>query len=163
MLGDEERQQIQREELAAAKAMQTRRQERRRLGARNAYRREVRHTLNPRVRLALTGLGTLALLAALGAALLPARQEAPDDTSGGIATSSLMERCEADLRARALQAVLRFPSRGEAAPQFSASPDGKRWDGSFSQAGQGGEAVQTEFSCIYTIATDQTSVELIAP
>ena len=165
MLSKEERQQIQQEELAVAKAVQTRRREQQRLSARNAYRREVRSALNPGGRVVFAGLCTLALLGAVGAALLSGRLEAPDDTSGGIATSTLMDRCEADLRAQAGQAELRFPSRQEAASQVSASPDadGKRWDGSFIRPAQGGASVQTDFSCIYTVATDQTTTEVIAP
>ncbi|MGY2893104.1 hypothetical protein [Deinococcus sp. UYEF24] len=163
MLSEEERQQIQQEELAVAKGVQTRRREQQRLSARNAYRREVRGALNPGGRVVFAGLCTLALLGAVGTALLSGHPEAPDDTSGGIATSSLMDRCEADLRAQTGQAELRFPSRREAASQVSASPDGKRWDGSFAQPSQGGASVQTDFSCIYTVATDQTTTEVIVP
>ena len=71
-----------------------------------------------------------------------------------------------------IQLVLPFPALGETDGQISASPDGKRWDGSFAQdAGTqdtgiqqgGGPPVQTDFSCVYTLATDEIGTELITP
>ncbi len=162
MLSDQERQQIQREEVASVRALQEEQRARRRQQAQDAYRRQVRATLNPRARNLLAGVTTGLLLLAVALAVLGGGQTVPDDTSGGIATSSLMENCEANLRAT-VGGDLSFPSRREAAQDISASPDGKRWDGAFTYTPAGEAPVRTEFSCIYTIATTETTTELIAP
>lgn len=182
MLSREERRQIQKEEVAAAQAVLARRQEQKRRGARWAYRREVRAALNPRVRTGVAALLTGLVLAGLTAAVLRRADTTPDDTSGGVASSVLMARCEEALRTQVAlrtQATgnageLRFPDGQDAALQITASPDGKRWDGSFSQeepADQNGSAsgrgmgapATTDFSCIFTVATGEISTELIAP
>lgn len=179
MLSKEEKQRIHKEEVAAAQAVLARRQEQKRRGASWAYRREVRAALNPRARMALATLLTLLVLAGTVTALLRRADDTPDDTSGGVASSALMARCEDALRvhvgADSLHSGdLRFPDRKDAAGQITASPDGKRWDGSFSQEGpsdQDGSAsgrgmgapVVTDFSCTFTVATGEISTELITP
>jgi hypothetical protein len=170
MLTEEERRQIQAEELAAVRAAQALRQEGRREVARQAYRREVRSVLNPRARLMVAALCTLLLLAGVLVAIRSSRPDVPgrDDTSGGIATSALMQRCQTELegkigQSQLNQGQLHFPAQEQADAQITASPDGKRWDGSFLQNASGAEATQTDFSCIYTTATDEISTELITP
>ena len=108
-------------------------------------------------------LGTAGLLGGLGLALLWTGAAVPDDTSGGVATSVLMARCEDALKVRLDRSDLTFPSRREASAQLSASPDGKRWDGSLWQPGETGPPLQLDFSCVYTRATDQITTEIISP
>ena len=163
MLTDDERQQILDQEVAGARAQQTRRQELKRKRAAQTYRRAVRSALRPRARIVAAALGTLALVAGLSVAFLHGEADAPDDTAGGIATSVLMQRCEAALRARVGRDDLRFPARQDAEQQVSASADGKRWDGSFLQTENGAAPTRTDFSCTYTLATDQTTTDLISP
>lgn len=177
MLSEEERRQIQLEEVATARAALAQRQELQRRSARQRYRREVRAALYPRARLALAAGCTLVLVGGVAVSLLRSAPHPRDDTSGGVATSRLMERCEADLQAKVGGAVLHFPALGQTDGQISASPDGKRWDGFFTQdtgnrdAGTqdtgtqqgGGPPVQTDFSCVYTLATDEIGTELITP
>ena len=172
MLSEEDRRQIQLEEVATARAVLAQRQELQRRSAQQRYRHEVRAALNPRTRLVVAAGCTLVLVGGVAVSLLRTAPHPQDDTSGGVATSRLMERCEADLQAKVGQLVLHFPALGETDGQISASPDGKRWDGSFTRdAGnrdggteQGsGPSVQTDFSCVYTLATDEIGTELITP
>jgi hypothetical protein len=159
MLTDDERRQIEVEEVTAARAELTRTQDLQRQLARAAYRREVRSLLRPGRRLLVAGACTLLLAGGLLLALWPRSPEAPDDTSGGIATSELMTRCEAQVRAQVPQDQLDFPPQREADAQITASPEGKRWDGAFTRPGRAG----SDFSCEYTIATDQISAQIITP
>jgi hypothetical protein len=159
MLTDDERRQIEVEEIAAARAELARTQDLKRQLASAAYRREVRSLLRPGRRLLLAGGCTLALVGGLLLALWPRTPEVPDDTSGGIATSELMTRCEAQVRGQFPQDQLDFPPQRDAADQITSSPDGKRWDGAFRRPDRSG----SEFSCVYTIATDQISTQTITP
>lgn len=172
VLSDEERLQIRQEEVSAARAALLQRQELRRERARVTYRRQVRAVLQPRGRVALATAVTLVLIGGVLVSLLRASPDTPDDTSGGIATSALMQRCEADVRAQlGDQGDLNFPARQQASGQISASPDGKRWDGSVSVTGRDSgldspgrtDSDRTDFSCVYTLSTDQISTELILP
>jgi hypothetical protein len=159
MLTDDERRQIEVEEVAAARAELARTHDLKRQLAQATYRREVRSLLRPGRRLLVAGVCTLLLAGGLLLALWPRTPEAPDDTSGGLATSELMTRCEAQVRSQFPQDQLDFPPQHEADAQITASPDGKRWDGAFTRPGRAG----SDFSCVYTIATDQISVQIITP
>ncbi|BDP40596.1 hypothetical protein DAETH_05650 [Deinococcus aetherius] len=159
MLSDEERRRIETEELAAARALEEREERARHQLARHAYRREVRAALRPPkspwwlpVRWALPFLPVIAAVVFLRP--VPAVN---DDTTGGISNSALMDRCRAEVGARLGQADLRYPEGREAAGQFSASADGKRWDGWVSWPGHG----PTDFSCSFTAADGTVQVELI--
>lgn len=157
MLSDGERRRIEAEELAAARALQEREERARHQLALHAYRQEIRAGLRPRA-----WWGPLrwlppfvpVLLALLFLRPAPA---APDDTSGGIANSALMDRCRAEVSARLGQAGLRFPNAREAAGQFSANADGKRWDGWVALP----DGTRTDFSCSFTAADGSVEAELI--
>lgn len=159
MLSDEEMRRIEAEELAAARALQERRERARRHLALHAYRREVRATLRPQrspwwlpVRWVLPFLPVIAAVLFLRPA--PAVK---DDTAGGISTSALMARCRTEVGAQLGQADLRFPRAREAVGQVSANADGKRWDGWVMRPGD----TRTEFSCSFTPADGSVQVELI--
>ncbi|WP_019586435.1 hypothetical protein [Deinococcus apachensis] len=157
MLSDEERRRIETEELAAARARQDREKRARHQLALHAYRQEIRAGLRPQAWWwPLRWL--LPLVPILVAVLLLRPASAvPDDTSGGIANSALMERCKAEVGARLGQAGLRFPNAREAAGQFSSNMDGKRWDSWVALPG----GTRTDFSCSFTAADGSVEAELI--
>lgn len=155
MLSHEEMRRIEREEVEAARALQEQRERERRGRALHAYRQEVRTSLRRRPSpwwlLPLIG-GAVGLAMAL-ALRSPAP---PDDTSGGISNSALMERCRQEVGARLGPGELRFPGARQAAGQFSAGVEGKRWDG-WAQVPGG---PRTEFGCSFTPADGSVHVEL---
>lgn len=157
MLSEEEMRRIEAEELAAARAVAEAEERARHRLAEHAYRREVRTALRPRpwwfaVRWLLPFVPVVA-----GVALLRPAPTPTDDTSGGIATSALMERCQDEVRRQLAREDLTFPDPGEAAGQFSADADGKRWNG-WAQAGSG---PRTDFSCAFTAADGSVEATLI--
>ncbi|GMA14657.1 hypothetical protein E5F05_19315 [Deinococcus metallilatus] len=159
MLSDEEMRRIEEEELAVARARQAEEERARHQLALHAYREEVRAVLLPQKapgwRPALWLLPLLAVLA--GVLLLRPAPAGSDDTSGGIATSALLDRCREEVGTRLGQPGLRFPGPREAAGQISANADGKRWDGWVATPGNS----RTDFSCSFTAADQSVQVELI--
>ena len=158
MLSDEEMRRIEAEEVAAARALQEQEERARHRLALHSYRREVRVALRPRawwwpVRWLLP---FIPVLAGAGLFLRPA-PAVPDDTSGGVANSALMERCRAEVGTRLGQEGLRFPEPREAVGQFSANTDGKRWDGWVGTP----DGTRTDFSCSFTVADGSVALELI--
>ena len=157
MLSEEEMRRIEAEELAVARTRQEAEERARHRLAEHAYRQEVRTALRPRpwwfpVRWLLPFVPVLA-----GVALLRPAPAAPDDTSGGIADSALMERCQAEVRSQLAGEDLAFPDVREAAGQFSADADGKRWNG-WTQAP---DRPRTDFSCSFTAADGSVEAMLI--
>ncbi|GAA5513529.1 hypothetical protein Dcar01_02268 [Deinococcus carri] len=163
MLSDEEMRRIEEEELAAARALEAQQERARHQLALHAYRQEVRAVLRPQRAAWRSGLWLLPLLAAaLATLLLRPAPAVNDDTSGGIATSTLVDRCRTEVAAglagRSGSPVdLRFPSLREAAGQMSANADGKRWDGWVALPG----AARTDFSCLFTAADGSVQAELL--
>lgn len=163
-LSEEEMRRIEAEELAALKAVQEREAQAQRRMAAHAYREEVRAALRPRplwwpLRWLLPFLPVIAV--ALWLALRPAPLTVQDNTWGGISDSALMNRCETAVTAR-LQLQpdgLAFPNLQDSAGQFTASPDGKRWDGWAVRPQNTAKTI--DFSCTYTAADQSLQVELI--
>lgn len=156
---EEEMRRIEAEELAALKAVQEREAEAERTLAAQQYRQEIRAALRPRpfwwpVRWVLPFIPVIGLV--LFFTLRPAPPAVQDNTWGGISDSKLMEWCEAEVTARLPMQTLHFPSLADAAGQFTASPDGKRWDG-WTQSVSG----KRDFSCTFTAAEGSLQVELM--
>ena len=104
--------------------------------------------------------GQSELLAGLAYYLaIPKSAPVTDNTWGGISDSGLMERCRGEISAQtyAREPDLRFPTPQQAANQFSASPDGKRWDGWAERP----DGTRLDFSCNFTAATGNVNAELI--
>ncbi|MDB5044217.1 MAG: hypothetical protein JWQ08_267 [Deinococcus sp.] len=170
MLSNEDRQRIEAEEVAAAEALAQSTARVHHQKAVQAYREEVRAQLRPRpapwwwsLRWALPALPVIAVTFLLFPNLVS--NKAPtDDTAGGIANSALMNRCQAEISGQLLQSGstvqlssdLAFPSWQEAAEQFSANADGKRWDGWVRQG-----SARTDFSCSFTLADQSVIAQLI--
>jgi hypothetical protein len=160
VLSDEEKREILRQEAELARAEAQARQQAAQAQARETYRAQVRaaHRTRP-----LNWRGWLLFAAAwLVAAVLfltlrPAAL--PDDTSGGIASVALVQRCEREVLAQLGQLAAEFPSSQESAHQITASSDGKRWDGWVvtDPEAQG----RADFSCVYSPPTDSVEVQLI--
>lgn len=161
-LNEMERRRIETEELAHAQARQEQLAQQQREQAALSYRQEVRTALQPRPkwwpwRWAFPALPLLAALSYYFAVPKPA--PVADNTWGGISDSALMERCRGEISAQtyAREPDLRFPSPQQAANQFSASPDGKRWDGWAERP----DGTRLDFSCNFTAATNTVNAELI--
>ena len=161
-LSETERRRIETEELARARTEQEQLAEYQREQAALTYRQEVREALQTRPawwpwRWALPVLPLLAGLASYFA--IPKPAPVADNTWGGISDSQLMERCRGEISAQtyAREPDLRFPTPQQAVNQFSASPDGKRWDG----WAQRPDGTRLDFSCNFTAAMNSVNAELI--
>ena len=161
-LSETERRQIEAEELAHAQEKQAQEARFLREQAALTYRQEVREALQPRPawwpwRWTLPVLPLLAGLAYYLA--IPKSAPVTDNTWGGISDSELMERCRGEISAQtyAREPDLRFPTPQQAANQFSASPDGKRWDGWAERP----DGTRLDFSCNFTAVTGNVNAELI--
>lgn len=161
-LSEAERRQIEAEELALARATQQFGAEQQRLQAANAYRQEVRAALKPRpwwwvLRWLLPVLPLAAGLTYYFA--IPHAPPVLDNTWGGISDSQLMERCRGEISSQTYEREpdLRFPTPQEAATQFSANADGKRWDGWAARP----DGSRLAFACNFTTATGTVNAELI--
>jgi hypothetical protein len=97
----------------------------------------------------------LSLAAALLWWLLQPRVVLPDDASGGLSNSSLIQRCQERLLSE-LGAGFLLPNAAETASQITSSSEEKRWDGWVRQNNR-----QLEFSCQYTAASDVVVLEVI--
>lgn len=134
MLSDDDKAQIEAEESAKLAALRERQSEATRQKALMNYRESVRTALGTtprRSRLVLplilsSAVGTVAILVML---TLPRASPVPDDSSGGISTSALIERCVSAVRGRIGDLAWTFPTPTESASQISSNADGKRWDG----------------------------------
>lgn len=178
MLSNEDRQRIEAEEVAAAEALAHSAAQLRHQEAVQAYRQEVRAQLRPKptpwwwsLRWVLPAVPIIAATLLLFPDLVPHTAPA-DDTAGGIASSALMNRCQAEVSGQLLQGEqgqgaeysgttpssddLSFPSWQEASEQFSANADGKRWDGWVRQGN-----TRTDFSCSFTLADQSVVAQLI--
>ncbi len=166
MLSEEEKNRIRAEEEAEARALLERDLQVQKIRALESYRAdvrsEVRADLQPRARNNWWFLLLIPVLGLTVFALLPRSSPSgiAEDTSGGIANSSLVERCQSEVRNYLNDENAKFPDVEEISSQISSSADGKRWDGWVICPAQ--ETVQkAEFSCQYTPATDQVKVEII--
>ncbi|AZI42296.1 hypothetical protein EHF33_05630 [Deinococcus psychrotolerans] len=160
MLSQEEKRQILAEETALADAE---RSEQRRVAhqqAQAAYRAEVRAAQRAGPTRWGWLLAGLVVWAGASAVFLVFRQPAaPDDLSGGVASSALIERCKHELLNQLGQLAAQFPADAEAAQQITANTDGKRWDGWVeSSSNFSGRA---EFSCQYNPPTDTVEAQII--
>jgi hypothetical protein len=97
----------------------------------------------------------VSLAAALLWWLLQPRVRLPDDTSGGLPNSKLIERCQMRL-AGELGTAFGLPPAEQIVSQISSSSEEKRWDGWVEVQDQ-----QLEFSCRYSAASDSVALELI--
>ncbi|WP_420594575.1 hypothetical protein [Deinococcus sp.] len=166
-LSDEEKRAILAEEAALARAEAAARQQAGHLRARETFRAQVRAA--HRARRGRWGWWGFGLLWAVAAVLVLRGQQpaVPDDTSGGIASSALIDRCEREVTAQLGQLAAEFPNLSEAAGQITASADGKRWDGwvvsiDANSGGAGADAAgRLPFSCEYSPPTDSLQVQLI--
>ncbi|GAA4007253.1 hypothetical protein GCM10022631_18800 [Deinococcus rubellus] len=160
MLSSDEKQQILAEERALEQAEQEARQCSAHVRARETYRAEVRAAQRARPWRWRWVLGGGLLWTAAALAFLVMRQPPmPDDLSGGIASSALIERCERALLSQLGQLAAQFPDTQEAARQITSSTDGKRWDGwVVSSSNFSGRA---DFSCAYSPPTDSIQAQLI--
>lgn len=173
MLSDDDKAQIEAEENAKMAAIREKELEAAHVNALEQYRQSVKIALiSPQRRsrprwwlIAVLTLLTLLSLAVIGAMLaLPRASPAPDDSSGGISTSGLIERCVSAVRDKIGDLAWIFPSSSETSSQISSNADGKRWDGWVMPRVQlEGEDGKTQFSCQYTPATDSVTTEIIKP
>lgn len=160
MLSQEEKRQILAEESALADAEQAERERAVHQQAQVAYRAEVRAAQRAKPTRWGWLLAALVVWAGAAAVFLISRQPAaPDDLSGGIASSALIDRCKHELLNQLGQLAAQFPADAEAAGQISANTDGKRWDGWVeSSSNFSGRA---EFSCQYNPPTNTVDAQLI--
>ena len=170
MLSDDDKAKIEAEEGAKIAALREKEVELARTKALEQYRESVKIALTSapqRTRPRWWLLAALALLgvAAIGAILaLPRASPAPDDSSGGISTSLLIERCVSAVRDKIGDLAWTFPTPEESSSQVSSNADGKRWDGWVMPRVQlEGENQRTQFSCQYTPATNAVTTEIIKP
>lgn len=160
MLSDDEKRQILVEEAALEQSEREVRQRSAHQRARESYRAEVRAAQRARPWRWSWVLGGALLWAATTLAFLATRPPpTPDDLSGGIASSALIERCERELLSQLGQLAAQFPDAQEAARQITSSADGKRWDGwVVSSSNFSGRA---DFSCEYSPPTGSIQAQLI--
>jgi hypothetical protein len=93
---------------------------------------------------------------------MPRGDDDLSDNAGGISSRALVDRCKEDVRNKLGDFNAEFPAVAEIKTQILSSSDGKRWDGWVAEAtGDANEGIQ--FSCQYTPATGQFTVELIKP
>lgn len=165
-LSEQERRQIEAEELKLAQATQQKRALEQREQAALNYRQEVRAALHSELRPRPRWwplrwlLPVLPLLAGVAYYFsTPKPVPVTDNTWGGISDSDLMERCRGEISRQtyAREPDLRFPAPQEAQGQFSASPDGKRWDGWAARP----DGTKLEFACSYTAADHSVTAEPI--
>ena len=172
MLSDDDKAQIDAEESAKLAVLREQQAEMTRRKALEDYRESVKTALgtapprSSRSRLIVP----LILTSAFGAAAvflifaLPKASPVPDDSSGGISTSALIERCVSAVRDRIGDLAWTFPTPEESTTQISSNADGKRWDGWVTPRVQlEGEDAKTQFSCQYTPATNSVTTEIIKP
>ena len=160
MLSDEEKRAILLEERARFEAERQAQAETEQAQAREVYRAQARRAMRSRPPRWGWWL-LLSLLWAGAAVVFLSRQQAatPNDTSGGIASSALMQRCEGAVLSQLGQLAAEFPAAQEAASQISASSEGKRWDGWV--ASRPNFVGRTDFSCVYSPPTDSIQVQLL--
>lgn len=161
-LSEAQRRQIEAEELALAQAAAEQAAFQNRRRAAQLYRQEVREALRPRqwwwpVRWLLPFLPLIAGVAVYFGR--PQPQPVTDNTWGGISDSGLMERCRAEVSAQMYghEPDLRFPTPQEAASQFSANADGKRWDGWAERP----DGSHLDFACNFAAADGSVQAEVI--
>jgi hypothetical protein len=167
MLSDEDKARIEAEETAKLNAVRALEAEDARIKALEVYRESVKSALatSPRrSKLPWIILGILALTV-IGYVVLNNLPQADDDLSdnaGGISSRALVDRCKEDVQNKLGDFAAEFPAVAEIETQISSSSDGKRWDGWVAEATRdANEGIQ--FSCQYTPATAQFTVELIKP
>ena len=170
MLSDEDKAKIEAEEHAKIAVLREKEAELARVKALEQYRESVKTALTPPPRrprprwwlvasLALLGVATIGAILAL-----PRASPVPDDSSGGISTSLLIERCVSAVRDKIGDLAWTFPSPEESSSQVSSNADGKRWDGwVMPRVQMEGEDQKTQFSCQYTPATNAVTTEIIKP
>ena len=169
MLSDDDKSQIEAEESAKLAFQREKEIEIARVKALEQYRVSVKTALSTKPRRSsrvwvftaavLSGVSTVVIITAL-----PRASPMPDDSSGGISTSLLIERCVSAVRGRIGDLAWTFPTTQESVGQISSSADGKRWDGwVVPRVQQGEEDAKTQFSCQYTPATDSVTTEIIKP
>jgi hypothetical protein len=165
MLEPEEKTRIRAEEEERVRQQKAREEEAARVKALETYRANVQSELRGSRRLPIwiPVFGALLVGGATAVySVIPRATPVPEDTSGGIATSSLVLRCQDEVRSRLGDGRARFPTTEETTAQISSSSDGKRWDGWVICPTPTGEA-RADFSCTYTPATDSLTVEIIKP
>ena len=173
MLSDDDKAKIKAEETAKIAVLREKEAEAARVKALEQYRESVKTALtsptspprSSRPRWWLLAALALLAVAAIGAILaLPRASPAPDDSSGGISTSLLIERCVSAVRDKIGDLAWTFPSPEESSTQVSSNADGKRWDGwVMPRVQMEGEDQKVQFSCQYTPATDAVTTEIIKP
>lgn len=169
MLSDDDKARIEAEESAKLAALREKELQSARVKALEQYRASVKTALgvsprrSSRALLVVTAL-LLAIGTVIGVLALPRASPVPDDSSGGISTSRLIERCVSAVRDKIGDLAWSFPPSTETSTQISSSADGKRWDGWVLPRVQlEGEEQKTQFSCQYTPATDSITTEIIRP
>ncbi len=175
MLSDDDKAQIDAEESAKLAVLREREAEAARRKALEDYRESVKTALGTapsrsrrssrsRFVLPLISLSAVGTVAAFVILAQPRASPVPDDSSGGISTSLLIERCVSAVRQSIGDLAWTFPTPVESISQISSSADGKRWDGWVMPRVQlEGEGEKTQFSCQYTPATDSVTTEIIKP
>ncbi len=169
MLSDDDKAQIEAEETAKLAVLREQQAEMARRKALEEYRESVKTSLTTaphrsRFVIPLVLLSVVGTVAALLILTQPRASPVPDDSSGGISSSLLIERCVNAVRGRIGDLAWTFPTPVESASQISSSADGKRWDGwATPRVQQGEEDAKTQFSCQYTPATDSITTEIIKP
>ena len=172
MLSDDDKAQIDAEESAKLAVLREQQAEMTRRKALDEYRESVKTALGTapprssrsRFVLPLILLSAFGAVAVLGFLAFPRASPVTEDSSGGISTSALIERCVSAVRDRIGDLAWTFPTPEESASQISSNADGKRWDGWVVPRVQlEGEDQKTQFSCQYTPATNSVTTEIIKP
>ena len=167
MLSDEDKARIEAEETAKRDAARALEAEEARLRALEVYRESVASALatsprRPRLPWVILGIASLLGIATYLVLNNLPRGDDLSDNAGGISARAFVDRCMADVRNQLGDFSAEFPAVAEIKTQISSSSDGKRWDGWVAEAtGDANERIQ--FSCQYTPATAQFTVELIKP
>ncbi len=157
MLSEEEKNQIRLEEKTQSRERLSLEQQRQKALATEHYRQEVRGKLHRDSRnywLLLIPILLVAVAFIFQSMFLPVKPIQPEDTTGGIADSEFIKRCESEV-------IGQMGGELEISQEYQvfSNVEGKQLNGWVAPIGNEGKPF--EFSCSYTAISDSLKVEII--